>query len=225
MRDLTVVFDLDGTLIDTAPDIIRATNHALGLVGIAPRPEHELRPMISAGSRAMLAHVLGREGRTTGAAEIERLFTALIAYYTDNIAVDSRPFPSMTATLDRLRDRGACLAVCTNKREAPARLLLETLGLLDRFQALAGVDTYPYCKPDPRHLTEVIRTAGGEPGRAIMVGDSDTDVTTAKAAGVPVIAVTFGYPDPARPIHSLGAEAVIDHYRHLEAAIDRIRAG
>ena len=221
MRDLTVVFDLDGTLIDTAPDIIRATNHALGLAGIGPTPEAELRPMISAGSRAMLAHVLAKHGRQPRPVEIDALFEQLLASYTANIAVDSRPFPALPETLTRLAERGATLAVCTNKREAPS--LLGQLGLLDRFQALAGVDTYAWCKPDPRHLLEVIRAAGGDAARAIMVGDSDTDVATAQAAGVPVVAVTFGYPDPRRPIASLGADAVIDHYDELEAAIERIR--
>jgi phosphoglycolate phosphatase len=222
MRDCTIVFDLDGTLVDTAPDIIRAVNYALETAGEPPGAEVLLRPVISAGSRAMLAHRLADLGRSIGASELDAMYASLLAYYAENIAVESRPFSGMPEALSRLAARGATLAVCTNKRESHSRLLLSTLGLDGHFRALAGVDTYPWCKPDPRHLTSVIAAAGGRPERAVMVGDSDTDVRTAQAAGIPVVAVTFGYPDPRHPIESLGAEAVISHYDELEEAVTRL---
>ncbi len=115
--------------------------------------------------------------------------------------------------------RGARLAVCTNKRADMSRQLLRDLRLLDRFMALAGRDTFPVCKPHPDHLIGAIRMAGGDPARAIMIGDSSTDIDTAKAAGVPVVAVTFGYTDI--PVHEQSPDAVIDHYDELIPAIER----
>ena len=221
MHDLTIAFDLDGTLVETAPDLIRATNHVLGLIGEAPVPPAEIRPSISFGGRAMVVKALEiRQARLTEA-EIDGLVEHFLAHYAENIAVESHPFPGLEAALDHLAAAGARLAVCTNKREGMSRLLLETLGLAGRFAAIAGRDTFPVYKPHPDHLTGAIRLAGGDPRFAVMVGDSNTDLLTARAAGVPVIGVPFGYTDI--PMRDLGPDALLEHYDDLAATIQRVR--
>ena len=222
MRDLTVVFDLDGTLVETAPDLIAATNHVLAASGLAAAPPELLRPTISFGAAAMIAKGFAHHGFAPARTEIEAHFERFLAYYTANIAATSHAYPGLEASLDRLAARGAKLAVCTNKQAGLSRQLLGDLRLLDRFAALAGRDTFPVCKPHPDHLTGAIRMAGGDPECAIMVGDSTTDIDTAKAAGIPIVAVTFGYTDV--PVHEQSPDAIIDHYDDLEAAIERLTA-
>lgn len=221
MHDLTVVFDLDGTLVESAPDLIAATNHVLALVGLAPVEDRDVRNRISFGARAMIVHGLALRSEVLPDAEIDRLLVRFLEHYGDNIATGSRPYPGLEASLDEIAARGARLAVCTNKQEAPSRKLLGALGLSRRFQAIAGRDTFPVCKPHPDHLFGAVRLAGGDPARAIMIGDSDTDIRTARAAGMPVIAVPFGYTDI--PVHELGPDLVLEHYRDLPAAIERVR--
>jgi phosphoglycolate phosphatase len=218
----TIVFDLDGTIVDTAPDLLSATNHALGLMELAPVTLAELRPFIGRGSKAMIEAGLRFRGRSAGEEESHRLHKAFLEYYADNVAVGSRPFEGVPELLGQLMGAGARLAVCTNKYEALSRLLLTELKLADRFGAIAGRDTFPVCKPDPAHLTGTIAMAGGSPDRAVMVGDSEVDIATAVAAGIPSIAVTFGY--TARPVRELGPGAVIDHYREFPAALARVLA-
>lgn len=216
----TIVFDLDGTLIDTAPDLIAAVNHILEVQGHHPLEEALLRPVISFGGRHMIETGLVLRGQEPSKHEVDHLFLRFIAYYSANIAVHSRPFPGLLDVLDNLAARGARLAVCTNKREDLARQLLNELGMMDRFAALTGRDTFPVHKPHPGHLTNTIAKANGDPARAVMIGDSDTDVQTAKAATIPVIGVTFGYTDV--PVTELGCDAVISHYAEFEAALARI---
>ncbi len=220
MQGATLVFDLDGTLIDTAPDLIRAGNHVMSLEGLAPVEAALLRPAISHGARVIITTALAHHGRTLADPAIDDLLAAFLAFYADNIAVESRPFPAMTERLAHYAGRGARLAVCTNKREGLSRKLLDELGLTDQFQAICGRDTFPVCKPHPDHLTGAIAMAGGDVARAVMVGDSNTDVLTAKAAGIPVIGVTFGYTDV--PVTELGCDAVIEHYDELDAALARL---
>ncbi|MDX2309123.1 MAG: phosphoglycolate phosphatase [Hyphomicrobium sp.] len=217
MRGLTVVFDLDGTLVDTAPDLVGATNHALADLGLAPVDAGTLRPWISFGARRMIVEALAAHGRSLPDPDVDRLLDRFIGYYEVNIARESRPYPGVVETVAMLRDEGATLAVCTNKRESLSRLLLDALALTPHFAGLAGRDTFLVSKPHPDHLYGAIRLAGGDPGRAVMVGDSDVDVATAKAAGIPVVAVSFGYTQV--PVHDLAADVVIDHYRELPAAI------
>ncbi len=222
MHDLTIAFDLDGTLVETAPDLLLATNHALALAGLAPVVATDVRGVISFGSRAMIERGLKLHGATRTPSEVDRLQESFLAHYADNIAVASHPYPGLETALDRLAARGARLAVCTNKQESLSRQLLDALDLSRHFVALAGRDTFSVCKPHPDHLTGAIRMAGGDPRRAIMIGDSDTDIKTARAAGIPVIAVPFGYTDVH--VRDLGPDAVIEHYSELEAAIDRIHS-
>ena len=217
LRDATIVFDLDGTLIDTAPDLTLATNHALGLAGLEPVTMAQL---IGHGSKAMIDAGLRFRDVTVGEDELRRLHQAFLDFYADNIAVGSRPFEGVPELLDRLLSAGARLGVCTNKFEALTLALLEQLGLAGKFGAIAGRDTFAVFKPAPGHLTGTIERAGGRPERAVMVGDSEVDFATAMAAGVPSIGVTFGY--TTRPVAELGADAVIEHYREFPAALAKV---
>lgn len=220
LTGITIVFDLDGTIVDTAPDLTSATNHALGLAGAAPITVQELHPFIGQGSKAMIDAGLGFRGVRVSEAESQRLHEAFLAYYADNVAVGSRPFEGVPELLDALNGAGARLAVCTNKYEQLSRLLLVELKLADSFRAIAGRDTFPVCKPDPAHLTGAIGMAGGRADRAVMVGDSEVDIATAVAADIPSIGVTFGY--TSRPIAELGPGALIDHYREFPAALAKV---
>ncbi len=221
MNGLTLVFDLDGTLVDTAPDLVGATNHVLANLGAEPLPDTLLRPWISYGARRMVVEALGIRRLSQTDAEIDRQIERFLAYYTENISRESRPFPGTLRALDQLADLGATLAVCTNKRESLSRLLLDQLNMTSRFKAIAGRDTFPVCKPDPGHLTGAIALAAGDTRRAVMIGDSGIDIATAKAAGVPVVAVSFGYTE--RHVREFDPDMVIDHYDELVQAIARVR--
>jgi phosphoglycolate phosphatase len=220
LRDATIVFDLDGTLVDTAPDLTAATNHALGIIGLAPVTTAELHPFIGHGSKAMIDAGLRFRDVSVDETELSRLHRAFLAFYADNVAVGSRPFEGVPELLDALLGAGARLGVCTNKFEALTLALLRQLGLEAKFAAVAGRDTFDVFKPDPGHLTNTIARAGGRADLAVMVGDSEVDFATAMAAGVPFIGVTFGY--TMRPVAELGADAVIGHYREFPAALETV---
>jgi len=222
MRNATIVFDLDGTLVDTAPDLIGATNHALASIGVAPVEGAALRPWISYGARRMVEEALAARGRILDSADVDRLHGIFLDYYERNIATESRPYAGAEAVLADLLEGGARLAICTNKREGLSLALLEALGLSARFAAVAGRDTFAVHKPHPDHLIGVIGLAGGEVSRAVMVGDSGVDVEAARNARVPVVGVTFGY--TATPMSALGPDALISHYRELPAALARLLA-
>lgn len=210
-KGATIVFDLDGTLVDTAPDLTNALNDVLTRRGHAAVSGETVRACVGHGARVMIEEAL----RRTGAEEDpEHMLAEFIVHYEANIAAESRPFPSAVAALDRLKAEGATLAVCTNKREHLSRLLLNALKLDGYFTAVAGRDTFAMSKPDPGHLTGVIALAEGNPFRAVMVGDSEIDLRTAKAAAIPAILVSFGY--ATAPLHGLAPEAKIDHFDELE---------
>ena len=216
----TIVFDLDGTLIDTAPDLISTLNITLTREGMPAVDYEAARKMIGGGARGMIERALAVEGRERPKSEIDRLFDAFIDHYAAHIADQSRPFPELEMALDGLAAAGYRLAVCTNKLEWLSVRLLEKLNLTRHFAAICGQDTFGMQKPDPEVLRHTIRKAGGEPGRAIMVGDSGTDVRTARNAALPVIAVTFGYSEV--PIESLQPDRLISSYGELRAAINGI---
>jgi phosphoglycolate phosphatase len=223
LTGLTVVFDLDGTLVDTAPDLMGNIDRLLVSKGLEPAPHDLMRPLISYGSKAMLTAALDRIGHRIDAATYDAWWQEYLGLYLAHIADRSRPFPGVEVVLERLAARGARLAVCTNKGEMPARKLLDILGLTSRFAGIAGRDTFPRCtKPNPEHLRGAVRLAGGDPARAIMVGDSDVDIEAAKNAGVPVIAVTFGY-TPAH-VSTFGPDAVIDHFDAFDGAFTPLAA-
>ena len=220
LQGYTLAFDLDGTLVDTAPDLIAAANHVLGGQGLAAVAPHLIQSEISFGARAMIVKGLDVSRAHRSSDEIDELLRQFLIYYEANIAVHSRPFEDVVAVLERYRDAGCHLVVCTNKRAIHSEQLLHALNLRSYFGAVAGRDTFAVCKPHPDHLRGVIEMVGGDPARAIMVGDSDTDISTARAAGIPSIAVTFGYTDV--PVTELAPTQVISHYNLFDAALARI---
>ena len=217
MARTTIVFDLDGTLVDTAPDLIDTLNIILGREGMPPVPYEQGRVSIGGGARAMISRGLAAEGRQVSPAELDKMFVDFIAHYSAHIADRSRPFPGVERALERLADGDFILAVCTNKLEGLSRQLLDTLDLSRHFAAICGQDTFAVQKPDPVILKRTIATAGGDANAAIMVGDSATDVLTARAAGVPVIGVDFGYTE--KPISEFAPDCVISHFDELQAVI------
>lgn len=213
----TIVFDLDGTLIDTAPDLIDTLNLVFAREGLPPVAYETARSLIGGGARAMIARGIEADGRAVTPAKLELMFTDFIAHYSAHIADRSQPFPGLIDALDALAARGCRFAVCTNKLERLSILLLEKLKLADRFEAICGQDTFSVQKPDPEILRRTIAAAGGSLPQAIMIGDSVTDIHTARAAGIPVIAVDFGYSE--RPVSQFGPDRVISHFAQLPAAV------
>jgi len=214
---LTIVFDLDGTLIDTAPDLIDTLNFTLSQHGRPTVPYEEARPLIGGGARGMIEKALLLEGRSAATADVDALYAPFVAHYAEHIADRSRPFPGLEPALDEMARAGHRLAVCTNKLEWLSRRLLDAMQLSGRFAAICGQDTFAVQKPDPRIFRSTVLQAGGEPHRAIMVGDSITDIRTARAANVPVVAVDFGYTDV--PVATLGPDRVISSFVELGAAV------
>ena len=206
----TLVFDLDGTLADTAPDLMGALNFVLTREGVAPLPVAAARRLLGAGGRALIQRGFAESGRAIDAATLERLFVDFLAHYNAHIADGTTLYPGVVAGLDRCAAAGWRLAVCTNKMEKSSKLLLDKLGVLDRFAFVCGQDTFGIGKPDPRPFVETVRAAGGALERAVMVGDSKTDVAIARAAGAPVICVDYGYTDV--PVAELGPDRVVSHF-------------
>src|SRR5215468_704745 len=213
----TIVFDLDGTLVDTAPDLISTLNLVLAGEGLPPVAYDDARRMIGGGARRMIERALIAEGRNVPSAELDRMFRIFIDHYSAHIADRSRPFPHLESVLQRLGGDGFRLAVCTNKLEWLSVRLLDTLNLSRYFAAICGQETFGVQKPDPQMLRLTIRRAGGDVQHAIMIGDSMTDVRTARAANVPVIAVDFGYSEVAP--EALDADRLISSLVELPSAI------
>lgn len=219
----TVAFDLDGTLVDTAPDLLRALDFALEREGLNPPEDSEARNFIGAGARAMIERALAHAQIRLSKEKVDTIFRQFLIYYEDHIADYSRAFPGVERALASLKNEGAILAVCTNKMESYAVKLLGELKLADHFAFIAGGDTFPYRKPDPRHLVEAIERAGGSGECAVLIGDSETDVVTAKAAEIPVVAVSFGYTDI--PPAALGADRLVHKFEDVPAAALELLAG
>lgn len=215
-----VVFDLDGTLIDTAPDLINALNFILVREGMPAVPMAVARNMIGQGARRLLERGLELDGRVIAQDDVNRLTVDFIDYYAAHIADKSRPFEGLEATLDELSESGYRFAVCTNKLEWLSKLLLDRLGLSPRFAAICGADTFGVAKPDPAILRETVAKAGGDLSAAIMVGDAGPDVGVARRAGVPVIGVEFGYTEV--PIAELQPDLLVGHMRELPHAVGRL---
>jgi len=212
-----IVFDLDGTLVDTAPDLINALNHVLNREGLPAVPVDSARKAIGAGARRLIERGLELEGRSMGPDDITRLTADFIDHYAAHIADASRPFEGLEAALDELSERGYRFAVCTNKLEWLSKLLLEKLDLNRRLVAICGADTFGVAKPDPVILRQTVARAGGQLSGAIMVGDAGPDVGVARRAGIPVIGVEFGYTDV--PIAELKPDRLIGHMRELPKAV------
>ncbi|MBM1174009.1 HAD family hydrolase [Microvirga arabica] len=214
------VFDLDGTLAETAGDLVGTLNVILDREGLAPLPVRKARDMIGAGARALIQRGFEAAGKELTPDYLDELFRQFMVHYGENICVRTRLYPGVAEALDRLEEAGFILAVCTNKVEEHSVRLLHELGVGHRFAANCGRDTFRYFKPDPRHLTLTIERAGGHPSRAVMIGDSRTDIVTAKNAGIPVVAVPFGYTDV--PVQRLEPDLVIKHFDELFPAVQRL---
>jgi phosphoglycolate phosphatase len=223
MASPIVVFDLDGTLVDTAPDLVATLNAILAREGLPPLDYDAARDMVGGGARMMLERGLRATGRTLPTAAIDRLTRDFIDHYAEHLADSSEPFPGIELALDTLLQRGYRLAVCTNKLEKLSVRLLDELGLSKRFSAICGADTFGVIKPDPEILRRTIARAGATGGGAVMVGDSFTDIATARAAEIPVIAVDFGYSDT--PIAVLAPDRIISRYADLPEAVFALIGG
>ena len=217
-----VVFDLDGTLVDTAPDLVNALNYVLNREGLPAVPVDSARKAIGGGARRLIERGLELEGRAVGPDDITRLTADFIDHYAAHIADASRPFEGLEGALDDLSARGYHFAVCTNKLEWLSKRLLDQLGLSARFSAICGADTFGVSKPDPIILQQTIARAGGQLSSAIMVGDAGPDVGVARRAGIPVIGVEFGYTEV--PIADLKPDRLIGHMAELPAAVETLMA-
>ena len=205
-----VGFDLDGTLLDTSGDLAAAVNYAIGTIGRAPFPVDSIRPFVGKGAKVMLQRALDASGGYDDAM-LERTLPVLLDYYQQNLALHSLPYPGMIAMLDALAVRGVKLAICTNKAERFTIPLLHQLGLSERFASIIAGDTVGIAKPDPAPIRAMIDRAGG--GRTIFLGDTINDIAGARNAGIPSIAVSFGFLDG--PVENLEANAVIHHFDEL----------
>ncbi len=210
MTPPTLVFDLDGTLVHTAPDLLDSLNHCLSLEGIAPSDPAGFLSYVGQGSRVMIERAFEARRVPLEAERLDRLQAAFLKHYVGNMPGKSALYPGAARILDYFSGEGFLLAVCTNKLEGMSVQLLEGLGAAGQFAAICGSDTFPYRKPDPRHLFDTIKMAGGDPGRAIMFGDSRADIEAAKSAGIPVVAVDFGYSE--RHVREFDPSRVISHY-------------
>lgn len=222
LMDATIVFDLDGTLIDTAPDLVDVLNGLLIEEGLAALPLVEARPMIGRGARVLIERGFAADRAPLGKAHSDKLFERFIERYRGRIARKSLPFPGATGALSELARAGARLAICTNKPTDLAVTLLEVLALAGLFAAIVGPEGAPASKPDPSHLLATIVKAGGRADRAIMVGDSAADAQAARGAGVPLILVSFGYTET--PARDLTPDILIDSFDELAGACARLLA-
>lgn len=217
---VTLAFDLDGTLVDTAPDLIGVLNQLLDEHGLAPVPLAAARHLVGHGARAMLVHGFAEAGAACDEARLPSLLDRFIELYLDRIASESRPFPGVERTLELLAADGARLCVCTNKRTDLSLALLDALDLTSRFAAVVGPDLVSRRKPDKAHLLEAVALAGGDPARAIMIGDSGADTAAARAAGAPCVVVAYGYTET--PPAGLGGDALIARFEELPAVVRRL---
>lgn len=212
-----LVLDLDGTLADTSRDLLPVLNRVTAKVGLPAIAMKDVGQVVGHGAKAMISRAFAFHGREADAGLIDTLFDDFLVDYEANIAAHTVLYDGVTQALDRFAANGWKLAICTNKLEHLARMLVEELGQSYRFAAITGGDTFDFRKPDPRHLIETVAMAGGSPAKAVMVGDSVTDIKTAQAAEIPVIAVDFGYSDI--PVRDLAPDRVISHFDELWQAI------
>ncbi|MGE3150232.1 MAG: HAD-IA family hydrolase [Pseudorhodoplanes sp.] len=217
MPQPTIVFDLDGTLIDSAPDLIDTLNFVLMNEGVMPFPFEQARALVGFGARRLIQDSFDARGHAYTATDIERMFESYVAHYADRIAKLSRPFPGLENAIEVLQTHGCRLAVCTYKLEWLAVKLLDELGLSRHFSAICGQDSFGIAKPTPDILRRTVAKAGGEPGCAVMIGDSATDIRTAQAAAIPVVFVDFGYSDATEA--TLGPDRTISHFDALPEAV------
>ncbi|EFF73412.1 phosphoglycolate phosphatase [Achromobacter piechaudii] len=223
LNGATIAFDLDGTLVDSAPDLMGAVNAVLRGEGYRPLAYEAGRPYISRGARWLLQRGLEAAGATDPEARTAALFGRFITHYRDHIADESQPFPGAIAALTTLRSAGATLVVCTNKPTGLSRDLLAKLDMAGLFHGVVGIDAVTAAKPDPAHLIEAVQAVDGNLGRTIMVGDADTDAGAARAAGTRLILVDFGYTET--PAAQLAPDVLLRHFDELPRACAHLLAG
>lgn len=216
----TIVFDLDGTLADTLPDLACALNFATATHGFEPVELLQIRNMVGSGLKEMIRQACTINGATMDELLLDELLKTAVAEYTRNTAVHSKLFPGVENSLEQFKKNGWILAVCTNKPVGLATKLLAELRQDNKFTSVCGVDSFPFKKPDARHLMQTIENAGGSITRAIMVGDASIDIETARNAGIPAIAVDFGYAD--MPVADFNADAIISHFDTLFETATRL---
>jgi phosphoglycolate phosphatase len=219
----TLVLDLDGTLVDTAIDLTTTLNVILAKEGLDPVPLDQARALIGHGAKALIVRGFAANGVTRAPEQIDALYKEYLDHYERHIADESRPFPNVVNTLVRFAEADWILAVCTNKLERLSRILLDRLGLSRHFAAICGFDTLPASKPDARAFIETVHRAGGDMSDAIMVGDSETDIATARAAGVPIVAVDYGY--TTVPVEDLAPDRIVSDFAQLWDAVAAVRKG
>jgi phosphoglycolate phosphatase len=222
LADATIVFDLDGTLVDTAPDLARALNATMDLEGLPQVRLDVVRKLVGDGARVLIERSAALSQVAFSAERLDQLTQAFIDFYRADIARSSKPFPGAAEALDDLAAMGAKFAVCTNKRTDLSHDLLKALGLLDRFSAVVGADAVTDRKPNPEHFRAAVTRAGGVVRRSLMIGDTAADVAAARGAGAPVAIVSFGYFDGDRA--RLGADLLIDRFAELAPACRRLLA-
>jgi phosphoglycolate phosphatase len=216
MHRPTIAFDLDGTLVDSAPDLLNTLNVVLAGIKLGPVPHSQTRNLVGGGARVLIERGLALHGVQLPEAAVDRLFAQFLEHYEVHLADQSLPFPGVVEALDQLQAQDARLIVVTNKIERFSVKLLGALGLADRFAVIAGPDTYGVRKPDPGHLLTAIARSGGHSTSAVMIGDSETDVTLARRAKVPVVAVSWGY--SSIPVRELNADRLVDRFAEIPEA-------
>lgn len=216
------IFDLDGTLAHTAPDLVGTANDLFAGRGFPAMPVSIAEKTAGFGGKALIRAALSYAGQPVDEAEVDSLYQPFLDRYADRICDESCLYDGVIDTLETLKTRGWIIGVCTNKPEGLARTLLERLDILHRFVALVGADTLPVRKPDPVALTTTIAWCGAEVGSSIMIGDTDTDRQTARNAGIPCVMTSFGYSDI--PVATLEAEAVIDSFGELPDVLEALRS-
>lgn len=213
MKNSLVIFDLDGTLIDTAPDLITALNHTIVAQGLSAVGYEDITHLVGQGAKMMIQRAYHLQGQTLDEQAVEPLLARFIEFYLSEMPGDSKPYPGVIAAMERLSAAGCKLAICTNKIEQLALPLVQKLGLSDHFAVITGGDTFEMRKPHAGHILGTIERAGGDPARTVMIGDSINDILAARNAGIPSIAVSFGYSDV--PVEQLEASTIIGSFDQL----------